>query len=203
MPRLIHSTLRMGSISRVVARHFCVDTSHRGFEPEAAVTSCRCSMVRNGSAIGQPIGWHAGPDEGHSHIAAIEVFARCIGGVKSPRDITRRDRRQRQRDNERYGPRKAGAAVHWQNHPLMMMSAVGKKGSTRLADAGLRWLSCQRRRGRQCCAALDLLRIETTGPKVLLRAHHARERRFGRHGSDWLYGEFGSGIFAARGRPRW
>ena len=34
----------------------------------------------------------------------------------------------------------------------------------------------------------------------LIEGRHARERRFGRHRLDWLYGEFGSEIFAARGR---
>lgn len=72
-------------------------------------------MVRNRSGVGQDInGRQVSPDQG-SHIAAIEDFARYIGGAKCPRGDTRRDRRQRRRDNECYGPRKAGAAVHRQN----------------------------------------------------------------------------------------
>ena len=39
-------------------------------------------------------------------------------------------------------------------HPLVMMSAVGKKGSTHLADTAEGWLSCQRHGGRQWCAAI-------------------------------------------------
>jgi hypothetical protein len=38
----------------------------------------------------------------------------------------------------------------------MMVSAVGQKGSTHLADAGERCLSCQRHGRRQWCAALEL-----------------------------------------------
>src|SRR6202022_1932168 len=57
------------------------------------------------------------------------VLALGIGGAKFPRVRARRDRRQKQRDNDCYGPRKVGAAVHRQLHPLMMMSMVGKKGS--------------------------------------------------------------------------
>ena len=51
-----------------------------------------------------------------------------IGGAKFARDRARRDRRQKQRHDDCYGPRKAGAAVHRQLHPLMM-SMAGKKGS--------------------------------------------------------------------------
>ena len=41
-----------------------------------------------------------------------------------------------------------------------------------------------------------------------IEGRHAQERRFGRHRLDWLFGEFGSEIFAARGgmiliRLRW
>src|SRR6266576_3559425 len=52
--------------------------------------------------------------------------------AKYARDRARRDRRQKQRANECYGPPKAGAAVHRQLHSLMMMSTAGKKGSIQL-----------------------------------------------------------------------
>src|SRR6266702_121740 len=52
--------------------------------------------------------------------------------AKRTRDGARRDRRQKQRANECYGPRKAGAAVHKQLRSLMMMSTAGKKGSMQL-----------------------------------------------------------------------
>ena len=52
--------------------------------------------------------------------------------AKYTRDCARRGRRQKQRANECYGPRKAGAAVHRQLHSLMMVSMAGKKGSMQL-----------------------------------------------------------------------
>ena len=53
-------------------------------------------------------------------------------------------------------------------------------------NAALRWILCGFKPGAQ----------------GLIEGVHAQERRSGRHGSDWLYGEFGSEIFASRGRRR-
>src|SRR6266403_2633155 len=61
------------------------------------------------------------------------VFALGVGDAKLTRHGGRRDRRRTQRDNDgddRYVPRKVGAAIHGQLHPLLMMSMDGKKGST-------------------------------------------------------------------------
>src|SRR5258708_251939 len=57
------------------------------------------------------------------------ILALGSSRAKYTRDRARRDRRQKQRVNECYGPRKAGAAVHRQLHSLMMMSTAGKKSS--------------------------------------------------------------------------
>src|SRR5216683_179319 len=59
------------------------------------------------------------------------IASTFIAGTKFPCDRARPDRRQKQRDDRCDGPRKVGAAVHRQLHPLMMVSAKGRKGSTR------------------------------------------------------------------------
>src|SRR5216684_3447701 len=59
------------------------------------------------------------------------ILVLAVGGAKFPCDSARPDRRQKQRDDRCDGPRKIGAAVHGQLHPLMMVSAKGRKGSTR------------------------------------------------------------------------
>ena len=55
------------------------------------------------------------------------IFALGIGGAKFPRDALVETAVNRQRDNECDGPRKVGAAVHRQTHPLMMMSMAAKE----------------------------------------------------------------------------
>src|SRR5258705_2163915 len=64
------------------------------------------------------------------------IFALGIGDTEFPRDRARRACRQEQRDHECNGPRKAGAVVHRQLHPLMMMSMAGAKGSTEFSRTG-------------------------------------------------------------------
>src|SRR5258708_22208822 len=66
-------------------------------------------------------------------VAGGITLALGVGGTKSAGARARRNRHEKQRNNEGYGPRKVGAAVHRQLHPLMMMSAEDRKGSMHLS----------------------------------------------------------------------
>src|ERR1700739_2636472 len=58
------------------------------------------------------------------------IFALGVGGAEFPRPCTGRDRRQKQPTSQYCGPPNAGAAIHWQPRPPVMVSATGKKGSS-------------------------------------------------------------------------
>src|SRR3979411_892938 len=103
------------------------------------------------------------------------VLALGIGGAKFPRDRARRDRRQKQRDNDCYGPRKVGAAVHRKLHPFMMMSRAGQKGSMELnrrRDTGI--LPAPLASSIVSCARP--LRIATAGAGFYQGARYAKSR---------------------------
>src|SRR5260370_41615493 len=68
------------------------------------------------------------------------VLAPGIGGAKFTRDRAHRDRRQKQRNDECYGPRKVGAAVHRQLSPYDDVGGGKKRFNAFLAEAGERWL---------------------------------------------------------------
>src|SRR5580704_3800271 len=60
------------------------------------------------------------------------IFALGVGGAKFPRPCAGRDRHQKQSNEQHCGPPNAGAAVHWQLRPPVMVSVRGKKGSRKL-----------------------------------------------------------------------
>ena len=61
------------------------------------------------------------------------IFGLGIGGAKFPRPCAGRDRHRKQSNEQYCGPPNAGAAVHWQLRPPVMVSVTGEKGSTKLA----------------------------------------------------------------------
>jgi hypothetical protein len=88
-----------------------------------------------------------------------------IGGAKFTRESARGGGCQTQRRNKLDGPRKVSAAVHWQQIPLLLESAAGRKGSTLFSRTfrGLaikRWLPVAPERLQSVIVRRDSPRIE-------------------------------------------